>query len=164
MDFNALQLRQPAARDIVGKTIALAGVGSAFEAQFEWELHQGGKLVASGGFQRGSMGPTYSFAEEVSLEGAKGLKAGKATFIVNGWNAEDDHEPETQVEVIVIPGAEGFIPYQVRSGDTISKLLEKDDLISGYKTAVTTIKNIALASGLADPDKIRPGQILRFPI
>jgi nucleoid-associated protein YgaU len=62
--------------------------------------------------------------------------------------------------VIVVPGARGYIPYLVQKGDNLTKILREH----AGDPKVSNVKNTPLASGLKNPDKIFPGQLLRIPV
>lgn len=162
MDIYGISVRQPAAGDIVGDTLPIAALGTAFEATYVWRLVRGGHVLADGFFTAGSMGTMQSFVTEAPVAG--GVDPGPAVFELAGDSGADEgegHGPEpTRVDVIVIPGATGYIPYQVKRGDTLSAIIRE----VGGGSAVATVRNAALASGLRDPDRIRPGQILRIPV
>ena len=46
MDIYGINIRQPLAGDIVGNSIALAAIGTAFEATYRWKLVRDGKTLA----------------------------------------------------------------------------------------------------------------------
>lgn len=157
-----ISVRQPVSGDIVGDSLHIAALGTAFEANYLWRLVRDGKTLADGFFMAGSMGVMQTFVTEVSVQGVK--KAGAAVFELNGeWPADDEEAPAPEpvrVNVIVIPGAMGYVPYQVRKGDTLTAIVKE----VGSGGPVSTVRNAALASGLKDPNRIRPGQILRIPV
>jgi LysM repeat protein len=161
MDLYGISVRQPAPGDIIGDKLKIAALGTAFEASYEWRLVASGEVLAQGYLQAGSMGTMETFIHESAVEGIR--EAGAAVFEFNGDDpsgGEEGAAPEpVRVPVIVIPGASGYVPHQVQQGETLAKIVK--DL--GYGD-VSTVANAALASGLKDPNKIRPGQILRIPV
>lgn len=162
MDIYGISVRQPAPGDIVGDTLPIAALGTAFEATYVWRLVRGGHVLADGYFTAGSMGTMQTFVTEASVAG--GAQPGPAVFELAGDSGADEEEapaPEpTRVNVILIPGATGYVPYQVKRGDTLTAIVRE----VGGGAAVATVPNAALASGLRDPNRIRPGQILRIPV
>ena len=161
MDIYGISVRSPATGDIVGDTVPVAALGTAFEATYVWRLVRGGQVLASGHFTAGSMGTMQAFVTEVAVPA--GAQAGPAVFELAGDSGAGEDEapaPEpVRVGVVLIPGAVGYVPYQVKRGDTLSAIVR--EVGSG---PVSTVQNAALASGLRDPDRIRPGQILRIPV
>ncbi len=160
MNPYGLSLRQPQPNDLVGSTLAIAALGTAFEASYSWRLVHGGNVLAEGFFTAGSMGVLSPFVHEAAVESV--THRGSATFELAGDDpSEGEGVPDlARVPVVIVPGAQGYLPYQVVKGDTLHKIVRehKDwgDLV--------TVENIAAASGLPDPNKIRPGQILRIPV
>ena len=51
--------------------------------------------------------------------------------------------------------------YVVKKGDTLTAIVRENG--SG-NTDVSTVKNTALASGIKNPNLIRPGQLIRVPV
>ncbi len=148
-----IQLRHPAPNDIVGSQLTMAGLGTAFEATYVWKLQADGRTIAEGAFQAGSMAIMGGFAHTVNLDMDY---TGPATLQLGGDTGADDGLPVdlNEVPVIMVGGTSGYIPYQVRPGDTLTSIAETYD---------STVSDVALASRLADPDKIKVGQILRVP-
>lgn len=153
MNPYGIQLRQPLAGDIIGNKITIAAIGTAFEASYGWRLVNGGTTVAEGYFQAGSMGMLESFVyqDDVSTD-----YSGPASLRVFGDDPSGESEGTDLVEipVVVLAGITGYQPHQVAAGDTLTKLANQYN---------ATVENIVLANGLADPDKIRVGQLLRIP-
>ncbi len=162
VNIYGISIRQPLAGDIVGEDIALAGLGTAFEASYVWKLVRGDKILAEGFFQAGSMGTMQTWTTTLNIAGANA--AGPAVLELAGDDPSDGEggvvEP-ARVSVIVIPGAIGYVPYVVKKGDTLTAIVKE----IGYgDPKVSTVKNTALASGIKNPDLIRPGQVIRVPV
>ena len=162
VDIYGISIRQPLAGDIVGEEIALAGLGTAFEASYVWKLVRGGKVLAQGYFQAGSMGAMQTWITTLDISAAN--SAGPAVLELAGDDPSGGEggvvEP-ARVSVIVIPGAIGYVPYVVKKGDTLTAIVRENG--SG-NTDVSTVKNTALASGIKNPNLIRPGQLIRVPV
>ena len=81
------------------------------------------------------------------------------------WNAiktNPDWEKEVTADIKVVAGAgAGAAPrtYTVKAGDTLSKIAKE---MLGNANAYMAIFN-ANKDQLADPDKIKPGQVLKIP-
>lgn len=154
MNPYGIQLRQPLAGDIIGSKITIAAIGTAFEASYGWHLVNGDTTVDKGFFQAGSMGWLEAFVHEADVSTDY---SGPASVRVFGDDASGASEGTDLVEipVVVLAGVTGYVPHQVTAGDTLTKLAEQYN---------ATVKNIVLANGLTDPDKIRVGQLLRVPV
>lgn len=162
MDIYGINIRQPLAGDIVGEDIALAGLGTAFEASYVWKLVRGDQVLAEGFFQAGSMGAMQTWTTTLNIAGAN--TAGPAVLELAGDDPSEGEggvvEP-ARVSVIVIPGSIGYVPYVVKKGDTLSAIVKE---VGFGDPQVSTVKNTALASGIKNPDLIRPGQLIRVPV
>ena len=154
MNPYGIQLRQPLAGDIIGTRIAIAAIGTAFEASYGWRLLNGDTTIAEGYFQAGSMGLLESFVHQADVTTDY---SGPATLRVFGDDPSLESEGTglVEVSVVVLAGVTGYQPHQVAAGDTLTKLAEQYG---------ATIDNIVLANGLTDPDKIQKGQLLRIPV
>ncbi len=154
MNPYGIQLRQPLAGDLVGARLTIAAIGTAFEASYGWRLVAGGNRVAEGFFTAGSTGTLEAFVHDTAVETTH---TGRATLEVFGDDpsGHSDGADLVEVAVIVLPGRRGYVPHQVVGGDTLSKLARRYD---------SSVEHIALANGLADPNRIRIGQLLRVPV
>jgi nucleoid-associated protein YgaU len=82
------------------------------------------------------------------------------------WNAiktNPDWEKDVTADIRVVAPAAGAAPapstYTVKAGDTLSKIAKE---MLGNANAYMAIFN-ANKDQLADPDKIKPGQVLKIP-
>jgi nucleoid-associated protein YgaU len=154
MDAYGIQLRQPLAADLIGQKIAIAAIGTAFEATYVWTLRAPDGVLADGSFQAGSMGTMESFCQEVAVDTDY---VGPATFELAG----DDPSGRgpgldaQSVAIIVIGGMQGYQLHQVVSGDTLTVIAQQYG---------STVHKIAVANRLRNPDLIRVGQVLRIPV
>lgn len=153
MSDYGIQIRHPRRFDIIGARLTIAAVGTAFEAAYGWRLRAGQQTLAEGWFQAGSMGVVGPIMHEEDLDLDY---IGRATLQLFGDNPSDDPSAldKDSVDLIAIPGATGFIPYQVRPGDTLTSIAQEYG---------STVERIAVASRLPDPDVIQAGQLLRVP-
>jgi LysM repeat protein len=149
-----IQLRQPVAYDIVGTTLGIAALGTAFEGTYGWRLRAGERVLNEGYFTAGSMGAMAGVVHEAEVQVDYD---GPATFELFGDTGSDDGLPVdlNDVPVIVIGGASGYIPHQVRAGETLTSIARDHG---------STVERIALASRLTNPDRILEGQLLRIPV
>jgi hypothetical protein len=155
MDVYGIQLRQPQPWDLVGRTVAIAALGTAFEASYGWVIRAPDGVLAEGSFTAGAMGLLESFVHEAAVDTDY---VGQATFELAGDDPRGvrDAGLDTQsVSIIVIGGMEGYQLHQVVRGDTVSAIA---------RATGSTVAKIAAASRLADPNKIQVGQVLRVPV
>jgi LysM repeat protein len=154
-DVYGIQLRQPLAWDLVGRRLAIAALGTAFEATYGWVIRAPEGVLAEGFFTAGSMGLLESFVHETTVETDF---VGQATFELFGDDPSGERDTgldAQSVPVLVIGGMQGYQLYQVVKGDTLTKIA---------KETGSTVRKIAVASRLRDPDKIQVGQVLRIPL
>ena len=155
MDVYGIALRQPLAWDLVGRTVAIAALGTAFEATYGWVIRAQDGVVAEGFFTAGSTGLLESFVHAAPVDTDY---IGAATFELFGDDPSGERDPglDTQsVSIIVIGGMQGYQLHQVVRGDTVSRIA---------RDTGSTVQKIAVASRLRDPDKIQVGQVLRVPL
>ena len=155
MDVYGIQLRQPQPWDLVGRTVAIAALGTAFEASYGWVIRAPDGVLAEGTFTAGAMGLLESFVHEAAVDTDY---VGQATFELAGDDPRGvrDAGLDTQsVSIIVIGGMEGYQLHQVVRGDTVSAIA---------RATGSTVAKIAAASRLRDPNKIQVGQVLRVPL
>ncbi len=155
MDAFGIQLRQPLAWDLVGRTVAIAALGTAFEASYGWVIRAPDGALADGSFQAGSMGLMESFVHEVAVPTDY---VGTATFELFGDDPSGERDPglDTQsVPVLVIGGMQGYSLHQVVRGDTLSAIA---------RDTGSSVQKIAVANRLQDPNRILAGQVLRIPL
>jgi nucleoid-associated protein YgaU len=149
-----IQLRQPLPKDLIGVRVAIAAIGTAFEASYGWRLIHDENEIASGFFTAGSTGLLESFVHEATVETDH---IGPAVFQLFGDDPSGERPPglDTQsVPVIVISGMQGHLLHQVVRGDTLSGIA---------RTYGSDVRRLTAANELRDPDKILVGQVLRVP-
>jgi nucleoid-associated protein YgaU len=155
MDVYGIQLRQPQPWDLVGRNLAIAALGTAFEAAYGWVIRAPDGVLAEGTFTAGSMGLMESFVHEAAVSTDY---VGPATFELSGDDPSGlrDQGLDTQsVSIIVIGGMQGYQLHQVVRGDTVSAIA---------RATGSSVARIAAASRLRDANRIQVGQVLRVPI
>jgi nucleoid-associated protein YgaU len=155
MDAFGIHLRQPLAWDLVGRTLAIAALGTAFEATYGWALRTPDGPVADGFFTAGSMGLMESFVHEAAVATDY---VGTATFELSGDDPSGERDPgldSQSVPVIVIGGMQGYSLHQVVRGDTLTAIA---------RDTGSSVRKIAAANRLQNPDRILVGQVLRIPL
>lgn len=155
MDAFGIQLLQPLAWDLVGRTLAIAALGTAFEATYGWALRAPDGRVADGFFTAGSMGLMESFVHEAAVATDY---VGPGTFELFGDDPSGERDPgldAQSVPVIVIGGMQGYSLHQVVRGDTLTAIA---------RDTGSSVRKIAAANRLQNPDRILVGQVLRIPL
>ena len=66
-DLYGISLRQPQPWDLVGRKLAIAALGTAFEATYLWVIRAPDGVLAEGTFTAGSMGLLESFVHEAAV-------------------------------------------------------------------------------------------------
>ena len=153
-----IQVRQPAPNDLIGSTVRIAALGTGFEATFGWQLRVEDRVIAEGFFDRGSTALMSTFIYEAPVDSDY---RGPADFVLFGdTGADNPGAGANTIPVVVIPGVAGFVPHRVVAGETLTSIVAS----TSWGSEVTTVDNVVLASGLADPDRIEVGQLLRIPV
>ena len=154
-----IEIRQPAAGDIIGTNLSIAALGTAFEATFGWRLTSDQGLLDEGYFDSGSTAIMGTFVNEVPVKEL--TYVGPATFELFGdTGADQPGSTAVKVPVVVVPGAAGYVPYVVEEGDTLTKIAGSNS----WSSTITTVESIVAANDLANPDYIEVGQVLRLPV
>ncbi|WP_102107292.1 LysM peptidoglycan-binding domain-containing protein [Oceaniglobus roseus] len=154
-----LDIQQPQPFDLVGPTILIAGNATAFEGTLSIRVSDG-----------------HDEFNAIAMVGALGLRQFQASIAVPEINAfrldrlfvtlADDtgnaDGPTAIVPVLfgprILPGYDGWQPYTVRPGDTLTKIAQAHYGNSDFQPIFR-----ANAHVLSDPDVIFPGQVLRIP-
>jgi LysM domain len=146
-----IEVRQPAEHDVIGPTYTIAGFGTGFEATVLW------RLVGAG-----SMGVLDDFGHDVSLDPSVSARGSHVTLQVFGDDPSGNHPPGpdlNEIHVTLFSDLQGWKLYEVRPGDTLTAIARNE----GHNTRAGDIFE-ANRDVLSDPDRIRPGQVLRVPL
>lgn len=156
-----IDVQQPAAYDVVGPDIMVAGQSLTFEANVQWRVTEGhdelsGFFTSSGQFQ-------------ISIDGVEdtAMKLARLFVTVFEEDVSDGEGPApASVTVPVIYGPllvddySGWQPYTIMPGDTLSAIADRfygDPSAFGVLVAANPLT-------IADPDMIFAGQTIRVPL
>ncbi len=161
--MRLIEVRQPRDHDLIGGTFTIAGFGSGFEATVLWRvLDESGAVLGAGSLQGvGSMGVIDDFGHDVSL-GHDSVRGEHGMLQVFGDDPSGERPPGpdlNEVRVTVFSGLAGWRLYEVRQGDTLTRIARDE----GQDTRAQDVFE-ANRDQLTDPDLIRPGQVLRVPL
>lgn len=160
----SINVQQPAAYDLVGGEIKVAGLaGGAFEAQFNYRVHEGHDEV-SGGFMAGDgAGGHGQFQLSVDVSGASFTQS--RLFVEIFWVSPKDGSELDKVIVpvvygpLIVPGYRVYLEHVVKPGDTLSGIaLHHYGAANLYPRLVR-----ANPHTISDPNVIHPGQVIRVP-
>lgn len=161
-----VDVRHPREHDILGQSFTIAGLGTACEGTVAWHLEDvNGHRLQEGFVQGGSMGLFREFVGEVTLDAGITEPAG-ATLLVYGDTPALPDEGEspgfstTRIPVVLVPGAQGFIVYEVQPGDTLSEIAWNNG--DGQSSVQAIV--VANRDRVQDPDHIEVGWQLRVSI
>jgi len=157
-------IQQPQPYDLVGDPIRVAGLSVAFEATVQWELSEGHDML--GGFFTGG-GGTAILQFQTTITGVAGTAMKQPLMFLTLFTesaADGSRQDETTVPLIygplLIDGFEGYRPYVVQAGDTLSGIAAAQyGDASRWPTIHTASQHI-----VPNPNLIFVGQVLRIPI
>ena len=164
--ITQVQVRQPAARDLVAEEFVVAGIGSGFEGTVGLRvLDSRGRELASGGAQAaGGMAGVGEFSTRLRID-APPRPGTAVTLQVFGDNPGlPDEGPAPGFDLVEVPlilfrGMRGWIRYRVVAGDTLTSIRRT---LRPY-TRATVAQIVAANPRIKDPDLIRVGWRLRVP-
>ena len=160
--IRLIEVRQPAEHDVIGPTFTIAGFGTGFEATVLWRLISQDVLGEGNIDGAGSMGLLDDFGQNVSLGPSVSGRGEHVTLQVFGDDPSGEHPPGpdlNEIHVTLFSDLKGWKLYEVRQGDTLSAIARNE----GQNTRSADIFE-ANRDVLTDPDRIRPGQVLRVPL
>lgn len=159
-----IDVRQPRPQDVVAGRFSIAGFGSGFEATVLWRvLGEDGSTLGEGLVPGvGSMGTVRDFGHQVTVD-APGARGAHVLLQVFGDDPSGNHPPGMdldEVPVTLFTAMQGWRLHEVRRGDTLSAIVREQGE-GGTRVADVFEANRDV---LDDPDRIRPGQVLRVPL
>jgi hypothetical protein len=158
-----IEVRQPRAHDVIGRTFTIAGFGTGFEATVRWRvLGRNASVLGEGPVHGvGSMGVLDDFGHDVTLT-TTSARAATVTLQVFGDDPSGNHPPGpdlNEVPLVLFSGLHGWRLYEVVHGDNLTR-------IARDQGQNTTVDDVFAANRdlLTDPNLIRTGQVLRIPL
>jgi hypothetical protein len=159
-----IEVRQPLPHDVIGSTFTIAGFGTGFEASVSWRLLGRNASVLGEGFVQGvgSMGVLDDFGHDVSLARTVSASAAAVTLQVFGDDPSGLHPPGTdldEVPLTLFSTLRGWRLHEVPPGDTLTAIARDHGQNTRFEDVLAANRDV-----LTDPDRIRPGQVLRVPL
>jgi len=162
-----VKVRQPAAGDLIGDSLVVAGIGAGFEGTIGIRvLGPSGRVVGEGSAQSAGGGfgvGEFSARVRITDPPRAGTTLTVQVFGDNPGLPDEGPSPgfnTREVEVICFPDSRGFLLYRVESGDTLTGIVRS---VRPY-TRTTVAQIMAANPRIEDPDVIRVGWRLRIPI
>ncbi|MFE2752291.1 Gmad2 immunoglobulin-like domain-containing protein [Actinosynnema sp. NPDC059335] len=160
----SIDVQQPRAYDLVDDLIQVAGVaGGAFEANFNYRVHEGHDEVV-GFFMAGDgMGGHSQFQITADVSGAA-FKLSRLFVEVYHTSPKDGEELDKLVVPVVlgskiVPGYRAYLRHIVAPGETLWGLAVR------YYGAGNLYHRLVSANPatITDPNVIHPGDVIRVP-
>jgi hypothetical protein len=161
VNFSPISVEQPLDWDIVDNPAMVGGIGSGFEGDFVVRVRDGdGNELNTITVHRGG-GLWANFQVQIPFENAT---TSKGTLEVFDVSAKDGSEVNKVIVPIIFgsvirPQYQGFLPYSVQSGDTLSSIAARfynDE--NDWEPIFEANQN-----QITDPNLIFTGQVLRIP-
>ncbi len=160
----SITVQQPASHDLVGGHVLVAGLaGGAFEAQFNYRVHEGHDEV-TGSFTAGDgVGGHGQFQVAVDVSGASFTL--DRLFVEVFWVSPENGAELDKVSVpvvygpLIVPGYRVYQEYTIQPGDTLSAISRQ------FYGAADLHPRLVRANPhvITDPDVIHPGDVIRVP-
>ncbi len=160
----SIKLDMPRRFDLVGSPILIGGIGTGFEANINYRVHEGHDEVTGAITVGGGTGEHGQFQAKVRV-GSAAFTLDRLFVEVFEISAKDGSELH-KVTVPVLLGSRmvkgryiGYREHTVKKGETLSKIARQHYGKPDFQPIVR-----ANPQEIADPDLIHPGQVLRIPI
>jgi LysM domain/Immunoglobulin-like domain of bacterial spore germination len=157
-----IEVRQPQEHDLIGRTFAIAGFGTGFEATVSWRVVAQDVLGEGRLKGVGSMGVIDDFGDDVSLVPSALARGAHVVLEVFGDDASGQNPPGpdlNRINVTLFTELRGWRLYEVVRGDSLTKIAHEQ----GQGTTAGDVFE-ANRDTVTDPDRIFPGQVLRVPL
>ena len=157
------RIDQPREHDLVGDPILVGGVGTAFEANLSYRVHDGHDEVTGFFSAGGGAGEHGQFQVQVAVGGAA-FALDRVFVEVYEISANDGSEINKVVVPVIlgsriVPGYYGYREHVVQRGDTLWAIAE-----AAYGRGDRFSLIVRANPQITDPDVIHAGQVLRIPI
>lgn len=163
--MGIIDVQQPAAFDLIGPELMVAGQSLTFEGNVQWSLSEGHDEMR--GFITASGGGVNQFQFTIEEIGEASFTLPHLFLTVFEEDVSDgEGAPPTTVVVPVIYGPllvddySGWLPHTVQAGETLSSIAAD---FYGNAAAYPIIA-AANPTTIADPDLIFVGQVVRLPV
>jgi nucleoid-associated protein YgaU len=155
---------QPQAFDLVGSPLMIAGIGSGFEANINYRVHDGHDEVTGFITVGGGTGEHAQFQVKAKVAGAAFQldRLFVEVFEIDAADGSERHKVSRPVLLATRMVKGSYIGYRehvVKKGDTLSKIAKDNLGTADFQRLVR-----ANAHEISDPNLIFPGQVIRIPI
>lgn len=158
------RIQQPQPFDLVGDPVCIAGVGTGFEAQLNWRVHDGHD-ERTGFFHVGGGAGEHGQFQVAAAIGNAAFQLDRIFVEVFEESAADGSEIHKVIVPVIygpriVSGYLGYRVHVVARGDTLSKIA-RDNYGDPGKFGLIQRANPQIIS---DPNQIFVGQVLKVPI
>ncbi|SDJ61354.1 LysM domain-containing protein [Lentzea albidocapillata subsp. violacea] len=160
----SIDIQQPRPQGLVGSLVHIAGTaGGAFEAQFNYRIHEGHDEVV-GAFMAGDgIGGHGQFQVQADVSGAS--FALDRLFVEVFWVSPKDGAELDKIIVpvvygpLIVPGYRVYQEYEIKPGDTLWGIATQ------FYGAGNLYPRLVRANPdvITDPNVITPGTVIRIP-
>ncbi|MGY3437736.1 MULTISPECIES: LysM peptidoglycan-binding domain-containing protein [unclassified Marinovum] len=154
-----LDIQQPQPFDLVGSEILIAGNATAFEGTLTVSVSEGHDEY-TGFINVGSLG-LRQFQGAISIPDSHSFQLNRL-FLRLADDTGNENGPAVVIPVLfgprILPGYAGWQPYEVKAGDTLTKIARAQYGTANFQPIVE-----ANAHVITNPNLIFAGQILRIP-
>ena len=158
----SIRMDQPRPFDLVGSPVLIGGIGTGFEANINFRVHDGHDEVTGPITVGGGSGEHAQFQVKANV-GRAAFKLDRVFVEVFEVSAKDGTELHKVTRPVLLGSRMvkgryiGYREHVVKKGDTLTKIARK------HKVTVERLVR-ANAHEISDPDLIHPGQVIRIPI
>ena len=158
----SIRMDQPRPFDLVGSPVLIGGIGTGFEANINFRVHDGHDEVTGPITVGGGSGEHGQFQVKANV-GRAAFKLDRVFVEVFEVSAKDGAELHKVTRPVLLGSRMvkgryiGYREHVVKKGDTLTKIARK------HKVTVQRLVR-ANAHEISDPDLIHPGQVIRIPI
>lgn len=160
----SIDIQQPRPQGLVGSHVCIAGTaGGAFEAQFDYRVHEGHDEVVGGFVAGDGVGGHGQFQIGVDVSAASFTL--DRLFVEVFWVSPEDGAELDKVIVPVVygprivPGYRVYQEYKIKQGDTLWGIATQ---FYGSGNLYTRLVR-ANPHVITDPNVITPGTVIRIP-
>jgi nucleoid-associated protein YgaU len=160
----SIDVQQPRPLGLVGSHVLIGGTaGGAFEAQFNYRIHEGHDEVTGGFIAGDGVGGHGQFQVSVDVSGAS--FALDRLYVEVFWVSPKDGAELDKIIVPVVygprivPGYRVYLEYTVKAGDTLWGIATQ---FYGNGNLYTRLVR-ANPHVIANPNVIHPGDVIRVP-
>jgi nucleoid-associated protein YgaU len=159
----SIDVQQPRKNDLVANRIEIGGVaGGAFEAQFNYRIHEGHDQVVGNFLSGDGAGGHSQFHLSVDVSGAAFQVPRLFVEVFHVSQADGSELDKKTVEVllgrIIVPGYRNYLEHVVKPGESLWSISAKY-----YGDGNLYHRLVAANPQIKDPNVIHPGDVIRVP-